>query len=107
MRLQRMERPQLTALRKTINRDIERLKALPHVDTVGNSVRLDNLIAAVDKLPLAMEVRPQPDQTEEAPKNGAGNAWSRLWRAQRATHELNTSSVSLPCDSICRRTISW
>lgn len=79
MRLQRMERPQLTALRKTINRDVERLKALPHVDTVGISVRLDNLIAAVDKLPLAMEMRPQPDQTEDAAKNSAGNAWSRVW----------------------------
>ena len=79
-RLQRMERPQLTALRKTINRDIERLKALPHVDTVGISVRLDNLIASVDKLPLAMEVRPQPNQPEEATGNGAGNIWSRFWR---------------------------
>src|SRR5688500_11851200 len=29
-RIQRMERPQLTALRKAIARDIERLKALPH-----------------------------------------------------------------------------
>ena len=57
-RLQRMERPQLTPLRKAINRDIERLKALPYVDTVGIAVRLDNVIAAVDTLPLAMEVRP-------------------------------------------------
>jgi uroporphyrin-3 C-methyltransferase len=78
MRLQRMERPQLTALRKTINRDIERLKALPYIDTVGISVRLDNLIAAVDTLPLAMEVRPQPDQAEAAAKDG-GNAWPRFW----------------------------
>ena len=58
MRLQRMERPQLAPLRKAINRDIERLKALPYVDTVGLSVRLDNIIAAVDTLPLAMEARP-------------------------------------------------
>lgn len=79
MRLQRMERPQLTALRKTINRDIERLKALPYVDTIGISVRLDNLIAAVDKLPLVMEVRPQPDQAEAATQDG-GNAWPRFWR---------------------------
>jgi uroporphyrin-3 C-methyltransferase len=59
-RIQRMERPQLTALRKAIARDIERLKALPYVDTVGFGVRLDNVIAAVDTLPLAMEVRPPP-----------------------------------------------
>ena len=61
-RLQRMDRPQLTALRKAINRDIERLKAAPHVDTVAISVRLDGLIAQVDTLPLAMEMRPQPER---------------------------------------------
>ncbi len=78
MRLQRMERPQLTALRKTINRDIERLKALPYVDTVGISVRLDNLIAGVDKLPLAMEVRPPApaDPDKESDKG----AWARFSR---------------------------
>ena len=36
------------------------LKAAPYVDTVGISVRLDNLAAAVEKLPLAMELRPEP-----------------------------------------------
>jgi uroporphyrin-3 C-methyltransferase len=78
MRLQRMERPQLTALRKTINRDIERLKALPYVDTVGISVRLDNLATAVDGLPLAMEVRPQPGAGDE--KESVDGAWARLAR---------------------------
>ena len=34
------------------------LKAAPYVDTVGISLRLDNLAAAVDHLPLAMELRP-------------------------------------------------
>ena len=78
MRLQRMERPQLTALRKTINRDIERLKALPYVDTVGISVRLDNLAAAVDTLPLAMEVRPEP--AVSAGKENVEGTWARLAR---------------------------
>jgi uroporphyrin-3 C-methyltransferase len=77
-RLQRMDRPQLTALRKTLNRDMDRLRALPHVDTVGISIRLDNLITSVDRLPLAMEVRPPapvaPDSKEE------DNAWIRLVR---------------------------
>src|SRR5262249_16641354 len=56
-RLQRMERPQLTPLRKALNRDIERLKALPFVDTVGIAVRIDNVLAVVDTLPLSVEVR--------------------------------------------------
>lgn len=79
-RLQRMNRPQLTALRKAINRDIERLKSAPHVDTVAISVRLDNLIAQVDKLPLAMEVRPQPEQPAAAQKGAEDSPWTRFWR---------------------------
>ena len=79
-RLQRMERPQFTVLRKAMNRDIERLKALPHVDTVGISVRLDNVITAVDTLPLAMEVRPPAVAGTEAPREAPPNAWQRFAR---------------------------
>jgi uroporphyrin-III C-methyltransferase len=79
-RLQRMDRPQVTALRQAINRDIERLKAVPHVDTVAISVRLDNLIAQVDKLPLAMEVRPSQGQAAGGAPAPEGGWWARLWR---------------------------
>lgn len=79
-RLQRMNRPQLTALRKAINRDIERLKTAPHVDIVAISARLDSLVAQVDKLPLAMEVRPTAAAPAAAPKADEGGAWARLWR---------------------------
>ena len=80
-RLQRMERPQLTQLRKAINRDIEKLKALPYVDTVGIAVRLDNVIAAVDALPLAMEVRPPVDAAAEAAsQERSARTWRRFFR---------------------------
>lgn len=79
-RLQHMQRPQLTNLRKAINRDIERLKALPHIDTVGISVRIDNILAAVDALPLAMEVRPQAGQNGAVAAEGGGSVWARFWR---------------------------
>jgi uroporphyrin-3 C-methyltransferase len=79
-RLQRMDRPQLTALRKAINGDIARLKAAPHVDTLAISTRLDALIAQVDKLPLAMEMRPQPEQPPAAAGAGEGSPWARFWR---------------------------
>ncbi len=77
-RLQRMERPQFTVLRKAINRDMERLKALPHVDTVGLSLRLDNVIGAVDTLPLAMEVRPPDSSKAEASGAAETSAWRRF-----------------------------
>ena len=79
-RLQRLNRPQLTGLRKALNRDIERLKALPHVDTVAISVRLDTLIAQVDKLPLAMEVRPNAEPPAAAAAELEANLWARFWR---------------------------
>jgi len=79
-RLQRMDRPQLTALRKAINRDIERLKAAPHVDTVAISVRLDGLIGQVDKLPLSMEARPQQEPEPAKGDQSEPGAWKRLWR---------------------------
>jgi uroporphyrin-3 C-methyltransferase len=78
-RLQRMDRPQLRPLRKAINRDIERLKASPHVDTVAISARLDTLVALVDALPLAMEARPPADTAAAEPAQ-AGGWWSRFWR---------------------------
>ena len=79
-RLQRMDRPQLTGLRKAISRDIEQLKAVPHVDVIGISARLDAVIAAVDKLPLAMEVRPLAQTAAPAPDTTGGNAWTRFAR---------------------------
>ena len=77
-RLQRMDRPQLLGLRRAINRDIERLKALPYVDTLAMSTRLDSMIAGVDRFPLAMEVRPQPEKV--VAEGVDDNLWTRFWR---------------------------
>lgn len=79
-RLQRMERPQLTPLRKAISRDVERLKAVPHVDVIGLSARLDALISAVDGLPLSMEVRPVQQAAAQTAGSPEGGAWMRFWR---------------------------
>jgi uroporphyrin-3 C-methyltransferase len=51
-RLQRIDKPQFFTLRKAINKDIEQLQALPLLDMAGLSLRLDNLVAEVDQLPL-------------------------------------------------------
>lgn len=78
-RLQRMNRPQFTALRKALVRDMERLKAAPYVDTIGISVRIDSTIAAVDRLPLAMDTRPRAAVPVPAATPGE-SAWTRFWR---------------------------
>jgi uroporphyrin-3 C-methyltransferase len=77
-RLARLDRPQLTQLRRVINRDIERLKAAPHVDLTGMALRLDRIAASVETLPLAMDGRPSR-QESPAGEVPAG-FWARLWR---------------------------
>ena len=51
-RLARAEKLSVAPLRRAINQDAERLRALPQVDTVGVAVRLDLLAAQADSLPL-------------------------------------------------------
>ena len=77
-RLARMDRPQLIAMRRLINRDIERLKAAPYVDVVGLALRLDNVMNQIDSLPLAMEERPA--RTDSGPEPANDGFWKRLWR---------------------------
>lgn len=57
-RLARADKLQVVQLRRAITQDMERLKALPLVDTVGISLKLDNLMGLAATLPLAI-----PDST--------------------------------------------
>ena len=77
-RLQRFDKPQLASLRKVIDQDIQTLKALPFVDLVGMSVKLDNLIAAVDKLPLLSDARAIPESDSPPSPENTTSTWSRL-----------------------------
>jgi uroporphyrin-3 C-methyltransferase/uroporphyrinogen III methyltransferase/synthase len=58
--LSRSDKPQFITIRRAIAKDIERLKALPNVDSVGLAVRLDNVIAQVDGLPMLSDAKPTP-----------------------------------------------
>lgn len=53
-RLSRADKLQVVQLRRAITQDMERLKALPLVDTQGVSVKLDNLMSLAPTLPLAV-----------------------------------------------------
>jgi uroporphyrin-3 C-methyltransferase len=52
-------------------RDIDRLKAVPYVDVVGMSLKLDQGLAAVDTLPLAMDERVPPGRPQPCQFAGA------------------------------------
>ena len=77
-RLQRLDRPQLSSLRKVLSTDMDLLKAAPYVDTVGVSIRLDNLAASVDALPLAMELRPPEPGYSQSRIPVTENIWLRF-----------------------------
>jgi uroporphyrin-3 C-methyltransferase/uroporphyrinogen III methyltransferase/synthase len=56
--LSRSDKPQFITIRRAIAKDTEKLKALPAVDLAGVALRLDNVIAQVDTLPLLSDEKP-------------------------------------------------
>lgn len=78
-RLQRMEQPRYSALRRALVRDIERLKVLPLADVQGSAGRIDDVIAGVDRLQLAMDARARADAPAAAPAAELP-AWERMLR---------------------------
>ena len=77
MRLQQIDKPQAIQLRKLIGKDIERLQALPAVDVVGASLRMEAIASTVEKLPLMSEHHPRP-ATDATSPDYETNAWHRL-----------------------------
>lgn len=75
-KLARLDRPQLAPLRRALARDMDRLKGVPYVDVAGISIKLDQVIAALDTLPLARDERlPPPAAAAEPPDEPA---WLRF-----------------------------
>jgi uroporphyrin-III C-methyltransferase len=84
-KLQRLDRPQFVPLRKAIARDMDSLKAVPFVDVPGLSLRLDQAIATIDTLPLAMEQRlpPQPATAQLTDERGWRAFLRTVWQDLR------------------------
>jgi uroporphyrin-3 C-methyltransferase len=83
-RLARADRPQFQGVRRALVRDIERLKSLPTADLAGMSRRLDEVIGAVDALPLAAEAKPEPAAPPPGEAAGAVARFGKgLWRDLR------------------------
>ena len=76
--LKRMDRASLNGLRKSIARDMDKLRALPNVDVPGINLRLDNLIASVDTLPLSQDFH-QSQKPEKLPSSDdSESGWQKL-----------------------------
>jgi uncharacterized protein HemX len=80
-KLAHLDRPQFTPLRRALARDIEALKAVPYVDVAGISVKLDQMLVAIDDLPLARDerlpraARPAPPADEPRWRKFLRDAW--------------------------------
>ena len=77
-RLARSDRPQFIPLRKTLARDIDRLKATPTLDVAGMTLRIDQMISSIDGLPLSAEGRAAEDRA--ADKRAAADPAQGFWR---------------------------
>lgn len=64
--LSRTRKPQFIAIRGAIARDIERLRAVPNIDTAGMALKLDSIINEVNRLPLLAGEKPLPDHGQNA-----------------------------------------
>ena len=86
-RLAGVELPQALPLRLALARDLERLTALPVVDLAGTSIRIEQVLSVIDKLPLAEESRPQ--ERIERPVDAQPEPWwqrtgREIWQELRS-----------------------
>jgi uroporphyrin-3 C-methyltransferase len=99
-RLQRLDRAALSGLRKSINQDIDKLRALPNVDVSGINSRIDSLVPLVDTLPLSQNVHPQEIKHPALPvlkENAWEKFWTELWsEAKQLVRIENTQKRDLP-----------
>ena len=58
--LSRSDKPQFITIRRAIAKDTDKLKALPSVDLIGLALRLDNVVAQIDTLPMMADEKPAP-----------------------------------------------
>lgn len=79
-RLAAMQTPRLTALRKAVARDVDRLGAASTVDAAATAQRIDELLSQVDDLALTIQVGARPSAA--AASVPQGRAASSVGRAQ-------------------------
>ena len=60
-RLAGSDKPQFASIRQHLAHDLDRLRALPQIDIAAMSARLESVIGAIDRLPLAVHGRPRAE----------------------------------------------
>ena len=73
-RLGRADKAQFISVRRALQKDIERLKNLPFIDTSGLALRLDAVISSADTLPLIFDERGQVAAPASRQADGSADA---------------------------------
>ncbi len=98
-RLQRLNKPQFTALRRAIAADLGKLRAAPSIDEVGASARIEALVARHASWPLASaqvsEAAPAPRTSGRATDIGQ-ELWAELKRLAQIRRIDGNEAVLLP-----------
>lgn len=100
-RLQRLNKPQFTALRRAIAADLANLRAVPSLDEVGASARIEALVARHASWPLASA---QGSEAAPAPRVGRQTTdigqelWAELKRLVQIRRIDGNEAVLLPPD---------
>ncbi len=98
-RLQRLNKPQFTALRRAIAADLANLRAVPSHDEVGVSARIEALVARHASWPLASA---QASEAVPAPRTGGRTTdigqelWAELKRLVQIRRVEGNEAVLLP-----------
>ncbi|MBB5199223.1 uroporphyrin-3 C-methyltransferase/uroporphyrinogen III methyltransferase/synthase [Glaciimonas immobilis] len=92
--LARSDKPQFLVIRSAIAHDIDRLKALPTLDTTGIAVRLDSLISQIDDLPLLSDVQSQAAASQAASQPAIAPVTASTKTAKETNSNLNAKSAS-------------
>jgi uroporphyrin-3 C-methyltransferase len=100
-RLQRLDKPQFTALRRAIAADLAKLRAVPSLDEVGASARIEALVARHADWPLVSaqvsEAAPPPRASAQATDFGQ-ELWNELKRLVQIRRVESNEAVLLPPD---------
>lgn len=99
-RLHRLDRAALGGLRRAINSDMDKLRALPDVDVSAINSRLDGLISLVGRLPLVQDIRTSQENITPA-VTPADSSLKKLLRefwleAKNLVRIENTHQQALP-----------
>ena len=98
-RLQRLDKPQFTALRRAIAADLASLRAVPSLDEVGASARIEALVANLARWPLASA---QGSEAMPSPRASGRHIGQELWTELKHLVQLRrvegNEAVLLPPD---------